>query len=112
MGTLRESMRPSSSVVQPAMAATGVARALYRDGRKEILAKRGIRRRGHGSTACACRFDDGNNEMWRLRAIPIGRQDKCPISDMIDLHQCDWAISAASLLQSGYPGKSGTGDDK
>jgi hypothetical protein len=33
-----------------------------------------------------------------------GLQNKCPIPDIIDLRQCICAVSAANLLQSGYPG--------
>ena len=32
------------------------------------------------------------------------RQNQCPISDIIDLRQCICGVSAANLLQSGYPG--------
>jgi len=32
------------------------------------------------------------------------RQSHCPVSDMIDLHQCSLAVDAANLFQSGYPG--------
>jgi hypothetical protein len=31
-------------------------------------------------------------------------QNQCPVSDIIDLRQLICAVSAASLLQSGYPG--------
>ena len=33
-----------------------------------------------------------------------GLQNKCPVPDIIDLRQCICAVSAANLLQSGYPG--------
>jgi hypothetical protein len=49
-----------------------------------------------------CRFGDGNKV--RQHGERPEQQNKCPVSDIIDLHQYILAVAAANLLQSGYPG--------
>jgi hypothetical protein len=49
-----------------------------------------------------CRFDDEIKDRRDGKRSRL--QNQCPVSDIIDLRQLICAVSAASLLQSGYPG--------